>query len=269
MDPVEVVMDFNEVETTKPDFSRKVSVEANKKKSVMGKKNKVSVDRAQVGMLGKAINILVFGGNMPRDVAADIKEFRDKKRRGYIDIWWLFDDGGMPVFLGHILQSRMQFAECKLRIFTLGSDKLEKQTGMFDIMSRKMASNLETKHMREVLTNFRINSSDVSVVSNMKAFAKPELWTAFRASLKTLPPGTVTEEDIVRNQEFINKHLRLSEELQKHSSAAQMVLITLPQQYMGDTHPAIYMAAVDFMTRNLPSTVLVGGNNVSVLTSFT
>ena len=26
---------------------------------------------------------------------------------------------------------------------------------------------------------------------------------------------------------------------------------------------------VDFMTRNLPSTVLVGGNNVSVLTSFT
>ena len=99
--------------------------------------------------------------------------------------------------------------------------------------------------------------------------AKQELWTAFRASLKTLPPGTVTEEDINNNQEFINKHLRLSEELQKHSSSAQMVLITLPQQYIGTTHPAIYMAAVDFMTRNLPSTVLVGGNNVSVLTSFT
>ena len=106
MDPVEIVKDFNELETTKPDFSRKISVEAKKKKSVIGKKEKVSVDRAQVGMLGKAINILVFGGNMPRDVAADIKEFRDKKRRGNIDVWWLFDDGGMPVFLGHILQSR-------------------------------------------------------------------------------------------------------------------------------------------------------------------
>ena len=269
MDPVEIIKDFNELETTKPDFSRKISVEHKKKKSVIGKKDKVSVDRAQVGMLGKAINILVFGGNMPRDVAADIKEFRDKKRRGNIDIWWLFDDGGMPVFLGHILQSRMQFAECKLRIFTLGSDKLEKAGGMFDVMSRKMASNVETKHMKEVLTNFRINSSDVSVISNMKAFASKELWTAFRASLKTLPPGTVTEEDIANNQEFINKHLRLSEELQKHSSSAQMVLITLPQQYLGTTHPAIYMAAVDFMTRNLPSTVLVGGNNVSVLTNLT
>ena len=66
----------------------------------IGGKKKVSVDRAQVGMLGKAINILVFGGNMPRDITADIKEFRDKKRRGNIDIWWLFDDGGMPVLLG-------------------------------------------------------------------------------------------------------------------------------------------------------------------------
>ena len=82
-------------------------------------------------------------------------------------------------------------------------------------------------------------------------------------------PGAVSEEDIEKEQVFINKHLRLSEELQRHSSNAQMVLITLPQQYMGSTNPAIYMAAVDFMTRNLPATVLVGGNNVSVLTSLT
>ena len=83
----------------------------------------------------------------------------------------------------------MQFAECKLRIFTLGSDKLESQTSMFSVLSRNVATNLETKHMREVLTNFRINSSDVTVISNMKAWAKDELWTSFRANLKTLPPG--------------------------------------------------------------------------------
>ena len=45
--------------------------------------------------------------------------------------------------------------------------------------------------------------------------------------------------------------------------------VTLPQQYLGGTHPALYMAALDFMTRGLPPTLLVGGNNVSVLTSFT
>ena len=181
----------------------------------------------------------------------------------------MYDDGGMPVLLGHILQSRSQFSECKLRIFTLGSEKLESQTSMFDVFSRNVATNLETRHMREVLTNFRINSSDVTIISNMRASASKDLWTSFRANLKTLPPGSVTDEEVDQERGFINKHLRLSEELQKHSSSAQMILITLPQQYLGTTNPALYMAAVDFMTRNLPSTLLVGGNNVSVLTSFT
>jgi solute carrier family 12 sodium/potassium/chloride transporter 2 len=35
--------------------------------------------------------------------------------RGNIDIWWLYDDGGLPVMLAHILKSRQQFAECTLR----------------------------------------------------------------------------------------------------------------------------------------------------------
>ena len=232
-------------------------------------KSKVSVDRAQVGMLGKAINMLVFGGDAHRDVGADIKEFRDKKRRGNLDIWWLFDDGGMPVLLGHILKSRMQFAECNIRVFTLGSEKLERQTSMFAVLSKSVTTNLETKHMEKVLSNFRINSSAVTVISNMKAFAKQELWDGFRERMRSLPAGTVTEEEVNKEQEFINKHLRLSEELQKHSSNAQMILLTLPQQFIGQTNRAIYMAAIDMMTTNLPPTLLVGGNNVSVLTALT
>lgn len=51
---------------------------------------------------------------------------------------------------------------------------------MFSIFSRNIETNMETKHMKEVLTNFRINSSDVTVISNMKTEAKPELWTTFR-----------------------------------------------------------------------------------------
>ena len=103
----------------------------------------------------------------------------------------------------------------------------------------------------------------------MKVSAKAELWNEFRASLKNLPREVVNENDIEKEQEFINKHLRLSEEMQKNSRDAQMIMVTLPQQYIGNTKPAIYMASLDFMTRNLPPTLLIGGNNVSVLTSFT
>ena len=123
--------------------------------------------------------------------------------------------------------------------------------------------------MKDVLTNFRISTSDVTVISNMKVRANDQLWNDFRASLKNLPKEVVNANDIENEQEFINKHLRLSEEIQKHSSDAQMILMTLPQQYIGNTNPAIYMASLDFMTRNLPPTLLIGGNNVSVLTSFT
>jgi len=247
---------------TRPEMTRKISVEQSGKK-------KVSVDRAQVSKLGLAINMLVFGGAQPRDVVADIKQFKDKKRRGNIDIWWLYDDGGMPVLLSHILHSRQQFAECKLRVFTLGSEKLARQANMFSIFTRNIETNMETKHMKDVLTNFRISTSDITVISNMKVNAKPELWNEFRSSLKNLPKEVVNENDIEKEQEFINKHLRLSEELKKNSSDAQMIMLTLPQQYIGNTNPAIYMASLDFMTRNLPPTLLIGGNNISVLTSFT
>lgn len=104
-----------------PVLDRKISVE-------QGGRKKISVDRAQVSKLGLAINSLVFGGFQPRDVLADIKQFQDRKRRGNIDIWWLYDDGGLPVLLSHILRSRQQFSECKLRVFTLGS---EKQVNLF------------------------------------------------------------------------------------------------------------------------------------------
>ena len=46
-----------------------------------------------------------------------------------------------------------------------------------------------------------------------------------RANLKTLPAGTVTEDQIEQEHSFINKHLRLSEEMIRHSSSAQMVLV--------------------------------------------
>ena len=60
----------------------------------------------QVNKLGLAVNSLVFGGFQPRDVLADVRQFQDKRRRGNIDIWWLYDDGGLPVMLAHILSSR-------------------------------------------------------------------------------------------------------------------------------------------------------------------
>ena len=40
---------------------------------------------------------------------ANIELFKDKKRTGFIDVWWLYDDGGLTLLLPYILTTRKQF----------------------------------------------------------------------------------------------------------------------------------------------------------------
>ena len=50
-----------------------------------------------------------------------------KKHVGYIDVWWLYDDGGLTLLIPYILTMRKQYAECALRIFALAKDSNNKE----------------------------------------------------------------------------------------------------------------------------------------------
>ena len=56
--------------------------------------------------------------------------FQAKKRKGNIDVWWLYDDGGLTLLLPYILTTRAQFAECSLRVFALANraNELDRET---------------------------------------------------------------------------------------------------------------------------------------------
>ena len=49
---------------------------------------------------------------------------------GNIDVWWLYDDGGLTLLLPYILTTRAQFADCSLRVFALANrrDELDRET---------------------------------------------------------------------------------------------------------------------------------------------
>ncbi|XP_066052110.1 solute carrier family 12 member 1 isoform X4 [Chamaea fasciata] len=47
-------------------------------------------------------------------------QFKKKQGKGTIDIWWLFDDGGLTILIPYILTLRKKWKNCKLRIFTGG-----------------------------------------------------------------------------------------------------------------------------------------------------
>jgi solute carrier family 12 sodium/potassium/chloride transporter 2 len=99
------------------------------------------------------------GNRLDNNVIASIQQFQQKERTGFIDVWWLYDDGGLTLLIPHIFKTRKQFKNCKLRVFTLANhnDQLD----------------METRNMASMLSRFRIEYADVTAVPGVTQKADP------------------------------------------------------------------------------------------------
>merc|ERR1719150_2439840 len=165
----------------------------------------------------RKVSTAVYRGNdglpLQSKTMANIEMFQDKKRTGNIDVWGLYDDGGLTLLLPYILTTRQQFGDCKLRVFTLANRK--------DELDR------ETRNMAALLAKFRIEFSSVVVIPDVTKRASEETRADFESLLSSLPSGTITEEELLENKEKTNRQLRLSELLQETSAQAEMIFMTL------------------------------------------
>lgn len=129
--------------------------------------------------------------------------FQRKQKRGTIDVWWLYDDGGLTLLLPYILTTRNQWSGCKLRVFSLANKK-----DQLDYEQRKMAA---------LLNKFRIDYSDVTVIpnvikppSNETRHTFDELIAKFRTSETTNDPSKghpayITDSEIVALKDKVIK----------------------------------------------------------------
>lgn len=66
--------------------------------------------------------------------------FHRKYHSGYVDVWWMYDDGGLSILLPYLLKQRKYWRKCKLRIFiqtkATGSDVSEEQRNMATLLSK-------------------------------------------------------------------------------------------------------------------------------------
>merc|ERR1739838_658495 len=130
------------------------------------------------------------GNPVSKDIVSDMTQFQSAKRSGNIDVWWLYDDGGLTLLLPYILTTRQQFSDCKLRVFTLANRK--------DELDR------ETRNMAALLAKFRIEFSSVVVIPDVTKRAGEET----RARFEEMVAGAgVTEEERLANKEKTNRHL--------------------------------------------------------------
>ena len=108
--------------------------------------------------------------DIPKDVLMAVNQFQHKQRKGFIDVWWLYDDGGLTLLLPYLLSTRKQWKGCKLRVFALANKKDELDT--------------EQRNMAALLSKFRIDYSDVIVISDIVKPPKESTRVEFKEMIK-------------------------------------------------------------------------------------
>ncbi|XP_060592142.1 solute carrier family 12 member 2-like isoform X2 [Ruditapes philippinarum] len=189
-----------------------------------------------------------------------------KKQKGTIDVWWLFDDGGLTLLLPYILQTKQQWKNCGLRVFTAGTKRGE--------LVR------EQKQMAQLLSKFRIECQDMKIIADIGKLPTDKSKQEFNELLKGLVldedngetveqyPWKTTEDEMLLLKEKTNRQMRLRELLLQHSMDASLIVMTLPVPRKGTCSSSLYMAWLDTLTRDMPPILLLRGNQQSVLTFY-
>ncbi|KAM6060516.1 solute carrier family 12 member 1 isoform 3-T4 [Theristicus caerulescens] len=198
-------------------------------------------------------------------------QFKKKQGKGTIDIWWLFDDGGLTILIPYILTIRKKWKNCKLRIFTGGKvNRIEE----------------EKLVMASLLSKFRIKFADINIICDINIKPHKESWKFFEEmiepyrlhesckdittaeKLKRETPWKITDAELEAFKEKSYRQVRLNELLQEHSRAANLIVLSLPVARKGVVSDYLYMAWLEILSKNLPPILMVRGNHKNVLTFY-
>ncbi|XP_032556108.1 solute carrier family 12 member 1 isoform X2 [Chiroxiphia lanceolata] len=198
-------------------------------------------------------------------------QFKKKQGKGTIDIWWLFDDGGLTILIPYILTIRKKWKNCKLRIFTGGKvNRIEE----------------EKLVMASLLSKFRIKFADINIICDINIKPNKESWKFFEEmiepyrlhesckdittaeKLKRETPWKITDAELEAFKEKSYRQVRLNELLQEHSRAANIIVLSLPVARKGAVSDYLYLAWLEILSKNLPPVLMVRGNHKNVLTFY-
>ncbi|KAL0965098.1 hypothetical protein UPYG_G00276780 [Umbra pygmaea] len=197
--------------------------------------------------------------------------FKRKQGKGTVDVWWLFDDGGLTLLIPYLLTNKKKWKECKIRVFIGG------KINRIDHDRRAMAT---------LLSKFRIDFSDINVLGDINTKPRKENITAFEEmiepyrlkeddmeqeaaeALKASEPWRITDNELELYRAKTNRQIRLNELLKEHSGTANLIVMSMPLARKGAVSSALYMSWLETLSKELPPLLLVRGNHQSVLTFY-
>ncbi|EMP38621.1 Solute carrier family 12 member 2 [Chelonia mydas] len=155
-------------------------------------------------------------------------QFQKKQGKNTIDVWWLFDDGGLTLLIPYLLTTKKKWKDCKIRVFIGG------KINRIDHDRRAMAT---------LLSKFRIDFSDIMVLGDINTKPKKENIAAFEEmvepfrlheddkeqdiadKMKEDEPWRITDNELELYKTKSYRQIRLNELLKEHSSTANVIVM--------------------------------------------
>lgn len=185
--------------------------------------------------------------------------FSTKLKNGVIDVWWLYDDGGLTMLLPYILNTRSIWSDSVLRIFALTSDKNK--------------TDAEQQNLASLLAKFRIRYSNLTMLSDIEKPSYSETRIMFETLIEPYRKNSnsksyVSEIELKALEDKTNRQLRLKELLKQHSVNSDLVVMSLPMPRKGVVSASVYTAWLEILSSDMPPFLFVRGNHTPVLTFY-
>ncbi|XP_049642077.1 solute carrier family 12 member 3 isoform X2 [Suncus etruscus] len=198
--------------------------------------------------------------------------FQAEQGKKTIDVYWLFDDGGLTLLIPYLLRRKKRWSKCKIRVFVGGQINRMDQ---------------ERKALISLLSKFRLGFHEVHVLPDINQKPRAEHTKKFEdmiapfrlndgfkdeatvAELRRDCPWKISDEEINKNRVKSLRQVRLNEILLDNSQDAALVVITLPIGRKGKCPSSLYMAWLETLSQELkPPVILIRGNQENVLTFY-
>ncbi|TMW51827.1 hypothetical protein DOY81_003072 [Sarcophaga bullata] len=200
------------------------------------------------------------GSEVPKHILDAVTIFSNKHPKSTIDVFWLYDDGGLTMLLPYIISMRSNWQNCKLRVFALSHGKDEA---------------LEEKNMASLLTKFRIKYSQLIMLKGVTDRPKDttieqhkELIDSYCYNAGSIDSG-ITDAELQEMEEKTNRQLRIHELVVEHSSNAALIVMSLPMPRKEAISAPLYMSWLEMLSCDVRCPVVFArGNQTPVLTLY-
>ncbi|KFD55491.1 hypothetical protein M513_03543 [Trichuris suis] len=180
--------------------------------------------------------------------------FFSRIKKATIDVYWLFDDGGLTLLLPHLLTLPKSYLQgARIRVFTIA--KSTEQLGQ------------QETSMAALLSKFRVNFSEVNVIPKIINPTKESI-DEFEQFVKPFVGNLVTETELATEKIRTWRYIRTREFMLANSTSSALIVITMPVPRKGACDYGLYMVWLDLLSRDFPTVLLVRGNQQSVLTFY-